>query len=180
MDTQKSSKINLIRLILWLVILLSSSAIIYHTRWLIPYLLNSAHHRVPTGQSPLFWFITQIGSNIIFLYVGYLLVRLFNNYQKQGYFDKHSLKVFDHVMFSSLGLALLSVIRVAFSDFYLLTLNEYNSIEGVLNLLTILILDTLTFKEPQTMYVLLAIIMWVVKQFIIKALSFKRENEAFI
>ncbi|MEM7550572.1 MAG: DUF2975 domain-containing protein [Bacteroidota bacterium] len=180
MGTSKLSKVNLIQLVLWSIILLSGSAIVYHTRWLTPYILNSVHYRVPSGQSPLFWFIAQIGSNIIFLYVGYLLLRVFKNYQKQGYFEKGSLRVFDHIMFSSLGLALLTVIRLAFSDFYFLTLNEHSSIEGVLNLLAILTLDTLTFKEPQTMYVLLAIIMWVVKQFMIKALSFKRENEAFI
>lgn len=180
MDTSKFSKLNLIKLTLWGVILLSSSAVIYHTRWLIPYVLNSVEYRVPSGQVPLIWFISQIGFNLIFLYVGYILIRLFNNYQKQGYFEKDSLIVFDHVMFSCLGLALLSVIRLAFSDFYLLSLDEYNSFEGVLNLVALLMIDTVTLQEPQTMYILLALIMWVVKQFVIKAVSFKRENEAII
>lgn len=180
MGISKLSKINLIQLVLWSVILLSGSAIIYHTRWMIPYILNSVDYKVPNGQSPLIWFITQIGSNLIFLYVGHLLLRLFKNYQKQGYFEKDNLKVFDHVMFSCLGLALLTIIRLAFSDFYFLSLDEYNSIEGMINLSALLIIDTLTFKEPQTMYILLGLIMWVVKQFVTKALSFKSENEAFI
>lgn len=180
MGTPKISQLNLIKLTLWAVILLSSSAIIYHTRWMIPYILNSVDYRVPNGESPLIWFITQIGSNLIFLYVGYLLIRLFKNYQRQGYFEKDSLKVFDHVMLSCLGLALLTIIRLTFSNFYLLSLDEYISIKGILNLSVLLIIDTITFKEPQTMYILLALVMWVVKQFVTKALSLKRENEAFI
>ena len=163
-----------------MVIFLSCIAIIYHTRWLIPYLIDSVDHRVPDGESPLFWFITQIGSNIIFLYVGYLLIRLFRNYNRLGYFEKNSLRVFDQVMISCLGLAFLSAVRLAFSDFYFLSINEYKSIEGILNLFALLVIDTLTFKEPQTMFVLLAIIMWVVKQFMLKALSIKQENESFI
>ncbi|MFY0674991.1 MAG: DUF2975 domain-containing protein [Bacteroidia bacterium] len=165
---------------MWIVIMLSCSAIIYNTRWMIPYLLNSVVYKVPNGQSPMIWFITQIGSNLIFLYVGYILLRLFKNYQKQGYFEKDNLKVFDHLILSCLGLALLTVIRLAFSDFYFLPLDQYNSFEGMINLSALLILDSLTFKEPQTMYILLALIMWVVKQFVTKALSFKHENEAFI
>jgi len=180
MNTLNPSKINLIKLTLWVVVLLSSAAIIYHTRWMINYILDSTDYKVPSGQSPLIWFITHIGSNLIFLYVGCLLIRLFKNFQGQGYFEKDSLKVFDHVMLSCLGLALLTTIRLAFSDFYYLSLNEYNSIEGIINLSALLIIDTLTFEEPQTMYILLALILWVVKQFITKALSFKSENEAFI
>jgi len=180
MHALKPSKLNLIKLTLWVVIILSSSAILYHTRWLIPYLLNAVDYKIPNGQSPLIWFITQIGANLIFLYVGFLLLRLFKNYQKQGYFEKDNLKIFDYVMFSCLGLALLTIVRLAFSNFYFLSLENYISIKGMLNLFALLIIDTLTFKEPQTMYILLAFIMWVVKQFVTKALSFKHENEAFI
>ncbi|MCR9253664.1 MAG: hypothetical protein NXI20_24825 [bacterium] len=180
MHNKHLTKNNLIRLTLWLIIVLSGSAIIYHTRWLIPYLVNSMDNRVPTGQSPAFWFISQIGANIIFLYIGFLLLRTFSNYQKKGYFDKSSLRIFDQLMYSSLGLALLTIMRVAFSDFYLLSITDYFSIEGIVNFLAVLIIDTITFKEPQTVYILLAIIMWVMKQFMIKALSFKQENEAFI
>lgn len=35
-------------------------------------------------------------------------------------------------------------------------------------------------REPQTMYFLLAIILWAVRQFVSKALVIKTENEAFV
>lgn len=180
MDDSKFSKLTLIKSGLWGTILLSTLALAYHIRWFLPFLHNSVAHRVPSGQSPVVWFSVQIFSNIIFLLVGYLLVKLFNRYQQTGYFDKDSLRVFNAVIISCLCLALLSIIKLAFSDFYPLPLNEYNSIWGSINLMAFLMIDTVTMKEPQTMYLLLAIILWAVKQFVIKALLVKSENEAFI
>ena len=180
MGNTKFSKVTLIKSTLWGTILLSILALVYHIRWFVPFLLNSVVHRVPDGQSPIAWFAVQIFSNVIFIFVGYLLIRLFNRYQQKGYFDRDSLKVFDVMILSCICLALLGILKLTFSDFHPLPLSEYNSIWGTLNLVAFLIIDTVTIKEPQTMYFLLAIILWTVKQFVIKALFVKSENEAFV
>jgi hypothetical protein len=179
-DNTKFSKVTLIKSILWGAILLSILALVYHIRWLVPFLFNSVIHRVPEGQSPIVWFTVQIFSNVIFIYVGYLLIRLFNRYQQKGYFDSDSLKVFDVVIISCIYLAMLGILKLAFSDFHPLPLSEYYWIWGTLNLVAFLMIDTVAIKEPQTMYFLLAIILWTVKQFVIKALLVKSENETFI
>lgn len=180
MNKIKLSKLTLIKGVLWGTILLSSLALVYHTRWLVSFLLDSIAHRVPSGQSPTVWFIVQITSNIIFLYVGYLLIRLFNRYQEVGYFDKYSVRVFDSVILSCFGLAFLGILKMAFSNFYHLPLDLYNSIEGVANLIFFFSIDIVTFKEPQTMYFLLALVLWVVKQFVTRAIIMKAENESFV
>ncbi|MEM1135812.1 MAG: hypothetical protein AAGI07_08220 [Bacteroidota bacterium] len=180
MDKIKFSKLALIKSALWGVILLSILALVYHVRWFLPFLLNSVVYKVPSGQSPITWFSVQIFSNIIFLFMGYLLIRLFNKYKQLGYSDRDSLKVFDVVIISCLCLTILGVVKIAFSEFYPLPLNEYKTLWGGINLVAFLIIDTVTIKEPQTMYLLLAIILWAVKQFVIKALFVESENEAFI
>jgi hypothetical protein len=180
MDKTKFSKIPLIKAILWGIILVSFLALIYHIRWLFPFLTDSFAHRVPTGQSPLVWFCVQILSNILFVFVGFLLIRLFNRYQINGFFDRQSLKVFDAVIISCVILAFLGLVKLAFSEFLPLPLSHYKSFWGAINLFTFLIIDTITFREPQSMYLLMSSILWVVKQFVIKAISIKSENEAFI
>lgn len=177
----KLSKLNLIKFILYSILVLSTVALIYHVRWLASYMANSIEIHVPDGQTPYAWFSTQIASNLIFIYVGYLLLRLFARYQKAGYFEVGSLQIFNSVIVSLLGLAILSIVRLAFSDsFFVLPLSEYNSLAGIINLIFVLFVDTVTFKEPQTMYFLLVLILWSMKQFVVKALSIKQENEAFI
>lgn len=180
MQNIKLSKLDLIKIISWSIILFSISAIIYHVRWLVPYLQDSIYHKVPSGQSPLVWFLAQIGSNIIFLYVGFALLRLNFNFHNRNMHTKNGLRIFDQVIVSCLGLVLLSVIRIASSDFYTLSLDQYVGIEGIFNLVTMLIIDTLTFKESQSMYIIIVPVMWIIKQFALKAISYKQENEAFI
>lgn len=180
MDSEKSPKLIIVKSALWGAVLFSASALIYHIRWFLPFLFNSVIHRVPSGQSPIVWFIVQIFSNIIFLLVGYLLIRLFNRYHKIGYFDRDSLKVFDTVIISCICLGVMGIIKLAFGNFHPLPLGEYSSIWGAINLVAFLLIDTLTFKDPQTMYLLLAIILWTVKQFVTKALAIKSENEEII
>ncbi len=180
MDNMTPLKTVLVKSSLWGAMLLSTLALVYHIRWFLHFLLNSASHHVPSGQSPIVWFTAQILSNLIFLFAAYLLTRLFDRYQQLGFFDQESLKVFDSMMTSCLCLGLLGFIKLAFSDFHPLPLSEYNSLWGAANLVSFLIVDTATFKDPQTMYFLLTLLLWGVKQFVIRALSIKSENEGFI
>jgi len=175
-----SSKLNLIKVVLWSTIAFSFLALIYHTRWFISFLINDSSFIVPTNQAPSIWFITQITNNLIFLYVGYLLVRLIRRYKLTGFFDETSFKVLDGMILSSVVLATLGAIQVLFNNFYEVHISEWKSLESSLNLLFRSFTKLLVFESPQTMYFILAIFLWIVKQFVTRALFIKNENESFI
>ena len=175
------SKILLIKLVLWVTIYFSGLAIVYHTRWFIPFLLNSDnHHTVPAGEIPSVWFVVQICSNLIFLYVSWLLIRLFRQYQRTGYFTMGSLKVFNGVILSCLGLAALGAAKTIMNNFSEVHISEWTSAVSILNLALRSFTRLLIINSPQTIYLLLAAILWAVKQFVTLALEVKSENESFI
>lgn len=174
------SKPQFIQAVLWATIAFSFLALVYHLRWFIAYLTNDYSYVVPAGQAPLVWFITQIISNIIFLYVGYLLVRLFKRYSRAGFFDETSLKVFNGVILSCLSLAATGALQVLFNNFAEVHISEWKSPESALNLFFRSFTKLFVIESPQTIYFLLAIILWSVKQFVTRALFIKKENESFI
>jgi len=180
MANTKLSKLNLIKVVLWATIVFSALGLIYHTRWFVAFLVSSTFYVVPADQTPVVWFVTQIFSNIIFLYVGYLLIRLFKKYQQTGFFDEESLKVFNGVIISCLGLAVLGAVQVFANNISEVHIGEWKTIESSSNLLFRSFTKLLVFESPQTMYFLLAIILWSVKQFVTRALFIKTENESFI
>jgi hypothetical protein len=59
-------------------------------------------------------------------------------------------------------------------------LQQWTSPVSIANLALRSFTRLLILKEPQTMYFLLAIILWSVKQFVAKALIIKHENESFV
>jgi hypothetical protein len=176
----ESAKLFLIKIILWGTMGLSTLALVVHIRWFIPFIINRQSFVVPAGQEPLAWFIVQICNNIIFLVVGYLLMQLFARYKRNGFFDLESLKVFNVVILSCLALAFLGAFQILVNDFSEVHIDQWASIISVTNLSFRTFTKLLLIKSPQTMYFLVAIILWVVKQFIVKALQVKNENEAFI
>ena len=175
------SKLTLVKVVLWVIIYFSALALIYHTRWFIPYLFNNNNHAdVPTNEVPLVWFTVQICTNIIFLYVSFLLMRLFRRYRQTWYFDTGSLKVLDGVIISSLGLAILGAFKIVITNFSEVHIGEWTSIEAVSNLMLRSFTRMLVFESPQTIYLLLSMILWAVKQYVSSALAVKKENELFI
>lgn len=158
----------------------SALALLYHVRWFISFLINDSDYVVPVNQSPLIWFITQIISNIVFLYVGFLLARLFKRHTQTGFFNEASLKVFDGVILSCILLALLSAVEVLFNNFTEVHISDWKSTGSSLNLLFRTFTKLFVFESPQTMYFLLAIILWPVKQFVTRALFIKKEPESLI
>jgi len=168
-----------IKSILWGTIFFSTTALIYHIRWFIPFLTEKVSYVVPNGQSPLIWFLVQICNNLIFLFVGFLLNKLFSKFQQTGYFDKDCILVLDKIIVSCVGLAFLGIIKLGFSNYNDIQLREINVING-LNSFIRFFTNILVLKEPQTMYLLLAIILWTVKQFVNNAIFVKAENENFI
>jgi len=176
----KISKFILIKSVLWGTIFFSSLALMYHIRWFIPFLQNNTNGVVPDQQMPLTWFVVQICNNIIFLFVTIILFKLFTKYQQTGFFDSESLKAFDSVIISCILLALLSAVQAVSNNFYEVHFNQWTSVVSVSNLLFRSFTKLLIFQEPQTMYFLLAIILWAVKQFVSNAMIVKNENEAFI
>lgn len=180
MSQFKISKLTFIKIVLWCVVFFSGVALMYNIRWFIPFLQDKTVFIVPDGQTPFIWFLVQICNNIIFLFAGYSLIRLFNKYKKTGFFDGKSLKVFDGVIISCIGLAVLGVLKLAFSNLNDIQLDSFNSIQSSLSLSARFLTNIILVKEPQTMYILLAIILWTVKQFVTKALFIKTENESFV
>ncbi len=174
------SKMLGIQIVLWITIFFSGEALIYHVRWFVPFLTSQMSYIVPAGHTPLVWFMVQILSDCIFLYVGYLLIRLFGNYRRTGFFDEKSLKVFDGVILACIALAVLGAGQTILNNWNEVHINQWNSLEAISNLLFRSFTNLIVFREPQTMYFLLAIILWAVKQFVTKALFVKSENEAFI
>jgi len=177
----KISRLILIKVVLWATIYFSGLALIYHTRWFVTFLLNNnVHFVVPVNEVPFVWFIIQICTNLIFLYVSYLLIKLFKRYRKTGYFDEESLKVFNGVILSCLGLAILGATKIAVNNFSEVHIAEWNSFAAIINLFFRSFTRLLVINGPQTMYLLLAIILWSVKQFVTSALDVKKENESFV
>ncbi len=176
----ESAKLFFVKIILWGTIGLSSLALLIHIRWFVPFLINQQSNVVPAGQEPLAWFVVQICNNLIFLLVGCLLVRLFARYKKTGFFDLGSIRVFNVVILSCLALAALGAAQILANDFNEVHIAQWTSVLSISNLSFRTFTQILLVKSPQTMYFLVAIILWVVKQFILKALQLKTENEAFI
>lgn len=174
------SKLFLIKLVLWGAIFFSAQALIYHIRWFIPFLNHQITPMLFVGKIPTLWFVVQICSNSIFLIVGLLLLNLFRKYQRTGFFDKQTLQIFNAIIYSCLGLALLGIIQTIANNLYEVHLQQWTSPVSIANLALRSFTRLLIFKEPQTMYLLLAIILWSVKQFVTKALIIKQENESFV
>jgi hypothetical protein len=180
LSINESSKLFLIKIILWGTMGFSTLAMVFHTRWFVAFLINRSTNVVPAGQEPFAWFIVQICNNIIFLVVGYLLIRLFNRYKKVGFFDRESINVFNGVILSCLAMAILGAVQITINDFNELHIDHWTSLISISNLSFRTFTQLLLIKSPQTMYFLVAVILWVVKQFTVKALQVKNENEAFI
>ena len=181
MDKLRISKLTLIKVVIWVTIYFSGLALIYHTRWFIPYLLDSSKHgTVPAGEVPLVWFTVQICNNLIFLYISWQLIRLFKKYQKTGYFGTESLDVFNGVILSCLALAILGAVKIITNNFNEVHISEWRSVVSIFNLFLRSFTRLLVLNSPQTIYLLLAAILWAVRQFVITALEVKKENESFI
>jgi hypothetical protein len=180
MNASKRPNTTFIKAVLWGAIFFSVLALIYHIRWFVPFLENNSHGVVPEHQMPVVWFVVQICNNIIFLFVSFLLYRLFGKFQQTGYFDTNSLKAFDGVILSCIVLAFLGLVQVISNNIYELHFNQWTSLFAISNLLFRSFTRLLIFQDPQTMYFLLAIVLWSVRQFVTKALMVKKENEAFV
>ncbi|HNP47378.1 MAG TPA: hypothetical protein PKK99_04940 [Bacteroidia bacterium] len=180
MNNSKKINLLLVQSVLWGAIFFSSLALVYHIRWFIPFLMDNSSGVVPGQQMPFIWFVVQICNNIIFVFVSALLIRLVRKYQETGFFDSDSLQAFDGVIISCMLLALLSTVQIIANNYYEVHSDQWNSIIGISNLLFRSFTKLLIFQQPQTMYFLLAVILWAVKQFVTKALVIKSENESFV
>ena len=155
-------------------------ALVYHLRWFIPFLKSNTNVVLPNEQVSVVFFVVQISGNIIFTLVSFLLMQLFDKYQKTGFFDTRSVKVFDIVITCCVVLALSGSILTVYNNYNQVHIEDWTTFAGVVNLLFRSFTNVLVFNEPQTMYVLLALVLWAVKQFVAKALILKKENEAFV
>lgn len=180
MNTIYILKIRLIKAVIWATIGFSVLALIYHLRWFADFLVYDSIAVVPVEQLPVIWFVTQIFNNSIFLFVGFMLIRHFNKYKESGFFDETSLKVFDGVILACVSLAVIGAVQVLGNNFGEVHISEWKSAESAINLFVRSFTKIFVFEGPQTIYFLIAIILWSVKQFVKRALFIKKENESFI
>lgn len=180
MNITSKRNLSLFRTILWVAVFFSTMALVYHIRWVVPFLQNGTDSVVPENRLPFLWFIVQICTNIIFVICGLSLIKLLRKFRETGFFDTESFKVLDIIIISCICLAFLGVIQTIFNNIHELHINEWTSAEGIANLSFRSFTKLLIFSEPQTMYFLLAIILWSVKQFVTNALLIKKENETFV
>lgn len=174
------SKFILVKVILCGCIFYSGLALIFHVRWLIPFMQGGIAHGVPFGQIPTIWYLVQISTNIVLLISSYLLLLLFKSYTTIGFFNKNSSKIFNGLITCCILLALIAAIQIVSSNYSELHMEEWRSFESIANLILRSFTILLVLREPQTMYILLALTFWVVKQFVTRALIVKTENESFI
>ncbi|WP_207424129.1 hypothetical protein [Desertivirga brevis] len=177
---KKSSTLLLVKLSLASIIGYSLLALIFHIRWFVPFIMSGSVGTVPDHQLPVIWFPVQIASNIIFLVVGYNLIGLFIRYQKVRFFDTSALRVFNLIIGACILFAVLQSILSVSSNFKEVHLNHWNTMEGALNLAFRTVTKLLVFQEPQSLLILLAVVIWAVKQFVIEALELKIENDSII
>ncbi len=180
MSKMKSSSLIFVKAVLWGTIFFSCLALVYHIRWFIPFLQSKKNFVIPNEQVSIVWYVVQIGSNAIFLLNSALLIKLFRKYQQTGFFDTESLKIFDTVILSCIVLALFGSVLTVYNNYNEVHLEQWTTLTSVVNLISRSFTRLLVFKEPQTMYFLLAVILWAIKQFVSKALIIKKENEAFV
>jgi hypothetical protein len=107
-------------------------------------------------------------------------MRLFNKFQQVGYFDQECMRVLDKTIVCCIGLALLGLLKLTFSNYNDIDVSGDLTLQSSFNLFSRFVMNIIVFKEPQTMYLLLATILWTIKQFVKKAILVKSENEAFI
>ncbi|SDC78811.1 hypothetical protein [Niabella drilacis] len=165
---------------LWCILLFSAQALIWHIRWFIPFIKTGFTNVVPPNQQPLVWFITQILTNIIFIYTGGMLLKLFGQYKKAGFFNSGGLRALHTVIYACIGLGVLGTVRVVAGNIQDLHLEEWHSLWAISNLAFRSFHNLLLFREPQSMYFLLAVLLWTLKQFLKTAATLKKENESFI
>ena len=170
----------LIALLGWGTILFSAQAFIYYARWFAPLLTGHHSFVAPDVKIPQLWFIAKIAGNSIFLWVGILLLLLNKRYNRRGYFDRDSLHILDKVIVACLSLALLGFAVTISENAGELHTDQWSSLWSSTNLLWRFVTRQLVQKEPQTMYLLLAAIIWGIRQFVVQALDVKKENELFI
>ncbi len=180
MEMTKSRQLLLIKMIVAVIMFYSSLALVFHIRWFVHYLITGIPGTVPPEQVPAVWFARQILSNSIFLFVSYQLINLFTRYQKNNFFDLSALKTFNIVIVSCVFLAGLEAVQIISNNLSQLHLEDWTTLNACVNLLFRTFTIFLVIRDSQTMFLLLAIILWVVKQFVSKALFVKSENDSFI
>ena len=180
MNTVNSAKLLIVKIALACIAFYSLLALVFHIRWFVFFLITGIPGKVPAGQLPFVWFPVQILSNIIFLIVTYQLLFLFLKYQKLGFFDRSALRVFNIVILTCISFACLASIQTISSNLSEVHLSDWRSIDGSLNLLFRTFTNLLVFREPQSLFLLLSIILWVVKQFVCNALELKTESDSII
>ena len=179
MEIFKISKMVILKFVLWVIMFFSGLSLVYLSHWFYKFNIDPVKYKPMNtgGILPNIWFPTQIMSYMVFLFVGYSLFRLFSKYKSTGYFGYENLKLFDYLIFACLLLAVLGAGQLAITNYYQMY-DHFASPIIYLNAFARFCFKL--FDAPETLFLLLAMVLWAVKQFVGKALEIKSENEKFI
>ncbi len=163
---------------LWSLMAMSALALTYQLRWFFPFLWDYTNGFLTTVR--LVEFIVQLASNSVYLLVCYLLISLLRRFKTIGYFDNSSLTVCKQIAWSCIGLGVLGSVMAIARNLSEVHWNDWTNFIAVANLGFRTVTQILFFKEPQTMYFLVGVLLFIIHDFTGKALAVRSENESFI
>lgn len=174
------SSARMIQLFVWALCYLSLVSLVYHIRWYVPFLQRGAQFLVPSDQNPAIWFPAQILMNATYLFASVCLALFIRSYQRLGYLNLSSCRLIHGIIFSCLLLGMVGVVKTVVNNFEMIHWQDWAGVEAVLNLMLKSVVDLFFLKEPQTMYVLVGIALWVISQYVTRAVGYKEDSEAVI
>ena len=180
--------------------LISTVVLFYHTASFAGYLADSNTELLNVGASATAWFIVQIFTKLLFILVGYLTIKLVEQYENIGFFEAQSLVYFNYIALACICMAVLQASSFA-TDIYLglqVQVIPENQLfqepeptmleESVLAFRSsIFMMAAIHFvtklfigENPQTMYFMMALVVFTIKHFVKKALLIQADNQSII
>ena len=187
-----------IKYCMYALMLVSTIVLFSHTASFAMYLAGSNTELLAIGASPMAWFIVQIFTKLLFILVGYLTIKLVEQYENIGFFEAQSLVYFNYIALACIGMAVLQASSFA-TDIYLGLQVQVIPESQLFQDPTMLEESVLAFRSsifmmaaihfvtklfigenPQTMYFMMALVVFTIKHFVKKALLIQADNQSII
>ncbi len=180
MKTLSLRSFSLPEFVCWVCLYFSIVSLVYHIRWYVPWLENGFEFLVPAGQKPGVWFLSQILTNVLLVSATVFLTLFVRSFRKTEYFNTKSGRYISGIIWCCIGLGAIGLLKTVMNNPELIHWEDWNSPAAILNLLMKSVTELVFLREPQTMYFLLGMALWIIRLFITKAVGFKEDSEAVI
>lgn len=164
----------------WICIYFSLVSLVYHIRWYIPWLQNGYQFLTPFGQNPNIWFLSQIFTNLFLLLGSIFLTYFIRSFREVKYLSYKSSFFISGIILCSIGLGCIGILKTILNNTESIHFEDWKNLESVFNLLLKSATELIFIKEPQTMYFMVGITLWIIKTFVSKALTYKEDSESVI